>query len=320
MSKSLNELIEEEKNIEKSQIKSELEKNAHKLRSSSDERYEIWSFDENKSDFLINYIGLTREIAFRGSGGGTGHDKDIDNNDYLFKQLIVVDKKTGKLAGGYRYAEGKDLIDQERKVISPTAHLFNMSQEFISDYLPKAIELGRSYSFSFRALNALVDGLGAIITESDSQYLFGKITRYPNKNKKKEKKIKQHLDYFLSLYHKDKKKLLEPKIEEKLWSNFKTKIKNYKLRRIYSGNDYDKDFAELSKQVGGFRSLPPMLSVYYKLSNHFKSYGTAINKNFGNVQETAIMVDSKKLTQFAIEHFILSYKDTEQIKNRFFPN
>ena len=310
MEKTLDELIEEEKNIDINLFQDELRKYGTLLRSSSDDRYEIWTFESKNSAFLMDYVGLTREIAFRKSKGGSGKDKDIDKHDNIFKQLIVVNKKTSKLDGGYRYAEGKELIDEKGTVVSPTAHLFNMSPEFIQDYLPNSIELGRSYSSSSKALKALIDGLGVIVINSDAKYLFGKITRFPHEDNNENIKIRSHIQYFLDLYHKDEKQLLVPRTKEEL-------LDYRNIEEHYKGDDYEADFKSMVKNIGGYRNLPPMLTVYLKLSSRFKQYGSAVNDNFGNVEETAILVNTKEFEKSAIKDHILSHNDTTKIREKF---
>ena len=36
--------------------------------------------------------------------------------------------------------------------------------------------------------------------------------------------------------------------------------------------------------------IPPLISIYMNLSPSMKTFGTAVNKDFGNVEETGILV------------------------------
>ncbi len=51
-------------------------------------------------------VGRLREMAFRGAGGGTGREVDIDEEDLAgdgYYQLIVWDPAAEEIVGGYRF-------------------------------------------------------------------------------------------------------------------------------------------------------------------------------------------------------------------------
>ena len=94
-------------------------------------------------------IGRLREIAFRAAGGGTGLSIDIDEFDTMdnpYKQLIVWNPEAEEILGGYRYILGTDVrYDESGAPILATSHMFHFSVEFIMEYLPTTLELGRSF-------------------------------------------------------------------------------------------------------------------------------------------------------------------------------
>jgi len=111
---------------------------------------EIYLFTAHTAPNLMLEVGRLREIAFRHYGGGTGKSTDMDVFDTMdipYKQLIVWDPASEEILGGYRFRWGNeitfDLNGQPDNIA--TAELFHFSPEFISDYLPKMIELGRSF-------------------------------------------------------------------------------------------------------------------------------------------------------------------------------
>ena len=67
---------------------------------------EIYIFPASECPALMREIGRLREIAFRGAGGGTGREVDIDAEDLAedgYYQLIVWDPAAGEIVGGYRF-------------------------------------------------------------------------------------------------------------------------------------------------------------------------------------------------------------------------
>jgi len=48
------------------------------LRLTNNGNNEVYIFDNNTSPVLMHEVGRVREITFRHAGGGTGKDKDID--------------------------------------------------------------------------------------------------------------------------------------------------------------------------------------------------------------------------------------------------
>ena len=119
------------------------------LRMTSRSNNEIYIVTWQDSPNVLREIGRLREIAFRAAGGGTGLDCDLDEFDTMenpYKQLIVWDPEVQKIIGGYRYILGPDIrFDKEGQPILATSHMFHFSDEFIKDYLPYTIELGRSF-------------------------------------------------------------------------------------------------------------------------------------------------------------------------------
>ena len=119
------------------------------LRYSNNANNEIYVITHHDSPNTMREIGRLREITFRLAGGGTGKEMDIDHYDTCenpYKQLIVWDPQQKDILGGYRYMLGKDIKpDEKGEVDLATSRLFHFSKEFITDYIPFMIELGRSF-------------------------------------------------------------------------------------------------------------------------------------------------------------------------------
>ena len=133
--------------IDKELILSELTADK-KLRSTNKSDNEIYIVTSQDSPNTMQEIGRLREIAFRYYGGGTGLSSDIDEFDTMegaYRQLIVWSPSEKEILGGYRFLCGSDVkFDEQGKPILATAHLFNFSEDFLTNYLPYTVELGRS--------------------------------------------------------------------------------------------------------------------------------------------------------------------------------
>lgn len=259
---------------------------------------EIYTFDSRTAPNLMKEVGRIRELTFRSAGGGTGKEIDIDEFDIAedtpYQQLIVWDPKEKEILGGYRYILCNHLgknADGEPNLA--TSELFRFSEEFKSNYLPRMIELGRSFVHpmyqstrmgrkSVFALDNLWDGLGALtVDHPDIEYFFGKVTMYTSFNIQARNMIL----YFMKKYFRDTQRLVEPIIPLSI------DIDENQMRQIFTGNNYDEDYKILSRLVREQgENIPPLVNAYMSLSPSMKTFGTAINPGFGGVEETAILI------------------------------
>ncbi len=267
------------------------------LRNTNNGNNEIYVITAENSPHVMREIGRLREVTFRDAGGGTGKSIDIDNYDMGpsgFKQMIVWDSEEQEIVGGYRYQHGKEIrVGKNNEVQSPTSRLFNFSEKFIKEYLPKTIELGRSFvqplyqpAFNLRrgmfALDNLWDGLGALTIEhKDVRFLFGKVTMYTDF----DPFARDLILFFMKKYFPDNENLVTPKKALVLTTGEKI------LNNIFSGDNYDEDYRILVQKVRKLgENIPPLFNAYMNLSSTMKTFGTAVNDHFGDVEETGILI------------------------------
>jgi len=240
-------------------------------------------------------IGRLREIAFRSAGGGTGKECDIDEFDVMAppcQQLIVWDPDSELILGGYRFITGSDItIQPNGEPRIATAHMFDFSQRFLNEYLPYTIELGRSFVRleyqstkagvkAIYVLDNLWDGLGALtVVYPEIRYLFGKVTMYPGYSKEGRNMIL----YFLNKHFPDPDRLVWPK------NPLETDIDEPAMEELFCGNSFKDDYRILNHSVRmlGY-NIPPLVNAYMSLSPTMRMFGTAINHEFGNVEESGI--------------------------------
>ncbi len=284
------------------------------LRKTNNAGNEIYIITADNSPHVMREIGRLRELTFRDAGGGTGKALDIDEYDegaHSFKQMIVWDPEEQEIVGGYRFLHCKNVdIDKNNEVKSPTARLFKYSEKFIKEYLTKTIELGRSFvqpmyqpTFDIRrgmyALDNLWDGLGALIVKHpDVYYLFGKVTMYPEF----DNYARDLILYFMKKYFPDPDKLIYPKKPLKLETDEKI------LDTVFTGCNYKEDYKILVQKVRKLgENVPPLFNAYMNLSSTMKTFGTAINDHFGNVEETGILVTIEDIYEGKKDRHLSSY-------------
>lgn len=274
-------------------IEQELNENTF-VRNTNKANNEIYIVNFHNAPNTVNEIGRLRELTFADAGGGTGKEIDLDDFDTsenCYDQLIVYDRDNQIISSGYRFIYGKRVLNGDKIALS-TKHYFNFSDEFIKDYLPYTIELGRSWVHpdyqagksrkGLFALDNLWDGLGAIMVNyPDMKYFFGKVTMYTSYNVD----ARNALLYFMNSYFPDVDKLVTPIHPIDMDADL-SEIKELLL---------DKNFDDGLKALNGFlkengERIPPLINTYMKLSPTMKTFGTAINSEFGGVEETGILV------------------------------
>ncbi len=285
------------------------------LRKTNYGNKDIYIVTHHDSPNMMLEIGRLRELSFRDAGGGTGYEVDIDEYDtdaIPYKQLLVWDAEAQEVVGGYRFIEGGNVkYDTKGKLFSATSELFHFSDKFIKEYLPYTIELGRSFvqpnyqpTYNIRkgifSLDNLWDGLGAITLENpDIKYFFGKITMYPRFNIT----ARDMILFFLNKYFPDVDKLVVPHHPVNLVTDIE------ELEGTFTTNNYDEDYRILMKNVRRFNeAIPPLVNAYMNLSATMKTFGTAINHHFGEVEETGILVTINDIYDIKKHRHIATYQ------------
>lgn len=285
------------------------------LRKTNKAGNEIYVFTHHDAPNTMLEVARLREIAFRSHGGGTGNSIDIDEFDTMenpYKQLIVWDPDSDEILGGYRFLCGTDVkLDDREQPILATSHLFNFSPKFVKKYLPKTVELGRSFvSLEYQAtktlskkglfvLDNLWDGLGALpVIDPSLRYYFGKVTMYNTYNVEARNMIL----YFINHYFPDHEKLVRPVHPLVTHTDYD------KMSQLFTGKDYKLDYKTLNLEVRKFGiNIPPLVSGYMNLSPMMKVFGTAVNHEFGEVEETGILIDVNEIFEEKKKRHIESF-------------
>jgi hypothetical protein len=275
----------------------------------------IYIFTSGQAPNLMREVGRLREITFRDAGGGTGKSLDVDKFDFgekPFTQLIVWNPVDKEIVGGYRIGFGRDLrLDDDGEVHSPTAELFKYSDRFIREFMPVGIELGRSFvqpgyqpQYNLRkgmySLDNLWDGLGAIVIDHpEIKYLFGKVTMYPHY----DSLARDLVLYFMKRFFPDPDKLMTPRESLPIITDEKI------LEGFFRGKTYEEGYRMLVQKVRTLNeNIPPLVNAYMSLSATMRTCGTSLNREFGNVEETGIIIIVSDIYDFKKDRHIASYK------------
>ena len=267
------------------------------LRRSNKGDNEIYVVDAFNAPNTMREIGRLREIAFRDAGGGTGLECDIDEFDTMkpvpCRQMIVWNPATREIIGGYRFILGEDISFKDGVPNIATSHMFRFSPEFLRDYLPHTIELGRSFVVlnyqntgsrpnSIYALDNLWDGLGALVVKYPQiRYLFGKVTMYPEYGAE----CRDMILGFMHRHFPDPDRLVTP-IEQ-----LPTRALSPEIQSRYTGADYKEDYRILNHFIRDHgRKIPPLVNAYMALSPTMRMFGTAVNREFGYVEESGVFL------------------------------
>lgn len=257
----------------------------------------IYVFDGREKPLAMRELGRLRELTFRSAGGGTGKDCDIDQFDMMdppCRQLVVWDPDARLILGGYRFIIGSDIrFDADGRPRIATSHMFDFSDRFITDYLPCTMELGRSFvrpdyqsskagAKALFALDNLWDGLGALtVVYPQVKYLFGKVTMYPSYIRE----CRNLILYFMHRHFPDTEGLVTP------IRALDTGIDCEAMERLFVHDNFRDNYKILNAEIRKYGlSIPPLVNAYMSLSPTMKMFGTAINDEFGDVEESGILI------------------------------
>jgi len=201
-------------------------------------------------------------------------------------------------------------------------NMFHFSDAFIREYLPQTIELGRSFvtleyqstragSKGLFALDNLWDGLGALtVVMPNVKYFFGKVTMYPSYHRRGRDMIL----HFLKKHFYDKEKLVTP-IEP-----LQLETSEEELNALFCKSTFKEDYKILNCEIRklGY-NIPPLVNAYMSLSPTMRMFGTAVNYEFGDVEETGILIavdeilEDKRIRH--IQTFIESHPDALRLSS-----
>ena len=169
---------------------------------------------------------------------------------------------------------------------------FRFSERFRRKFLPRTIELGRSFvqpayqargnAKSIYALDNLWDGLGALVVLNPKvKYLFGKVTMYASY----KAMARNALIWFLRRYFPDPDHLVAGKNPVQL------DLDDPYYEHFFTGKTYEENYRILIQRIREFNeNIPPLINSYMNISPSMRVFGTVKNPDFGEVEETGILI------------------------------
>ncbi len=296
--------------VDRKDLKEEIMKGP--LLGTTEDEKMIFFLDYENYPVTMREIGRLREQTFRKMGEGTGEKIDQDEYDKYYRHLVLWDDKELEIVGAYRFGIAKEIVQNRGISALYTSTLFDYTEKFDS-YIPKSVELGRSFVqqkyWNSYALDYLWHGIGAFLVHNpDTDYLIGPVTISPTYSKD----AKEMLVHFYRKWFPDKEGLAVSKnpfiIPEK---------KKAELERLFTADDYKEDFKTLKSSLKYYdASVPTLYKQYTELCEVgevvFPDFG--IDESFGNCVDGLIIVPVKRLKDKKRERYIDSKK--EQIEQK----
>jgi putative hemolysin len=283
------------------------------VRDSNNGENEIYILNIHNAPNTVKEIGRLREATFRAAGGGTGHELDLDDFDTCekcYEQLIVWDPREKEIVGGYRFIKCADARQANGEYHLATTELFSFSDKFKNEFLPYTIELGRSFvqpnyqpSASNRkglfSLDNLWDGLGALVVDNPTMnYFYGKVTTYRDYNVV----ARDHILSFMNHYFPDLDQLVTPHHRVEI----KTDVSAFE--KEIAGLNYKDGHRILNQLVRSLdENIPPLVNSYMNLSATMRNFGCSVHDEFGDVDETGILVTIADIYPTKKERHVVSY-------------
>ena len=303
--------------VDRELIKREL-KQKHFLRMTNRGNKEIYITTAHLSPNIMREIGRLRELSFASEGGGTGKEVDIDEYDtlpdpYCCKQLFVWNTEDEEIVGGYRFAHGSTMLQRpDGTIATPTAEHYQFSQEFLDNYLPYTVELGRAFvqpayqpgnnlSKGLYSLDNLWDGLGALILEiPETRYFLGKITIYDSM----DTAARDMILYFYRKYFPDPDGLMWPYEPTNIATDYN------ELVRLFNGRNYKEDYQILLHAVRSRGcTVPSLVNAYMNLSSTMRYFGTCPDHGLPGTNGIGILITLKDINSDKRMRHMDSYSD-----------
>ncbi len=269
-------------------IKKELQQ-AELLGETSDGK-KIYLFDYRSDSAVMHEIGRLREFTFRQVGEGTGKKRDLDRYDRDYRHLILWDDQDLEIAGAYRLAEVKRLIEKTDSRGIYSQELFDYNADKMAPIFEHGIELGRSFVspkyWGKRSLDYLWYGIGAYLKcYPNIRYLFGPVSlsnSYPDRAKALLVSFYQH-------YFNDDQHLATARMPYRL-----TQDQQFQVKLTVTGQDYDADFKALRMQLTHMNvTVPTLYKQYSDLCEQggVKFVDFNIDADFANCIDGLVIVD-----------------------------
>ena len=81
-----------------------------------------------------------------------------------------------------------------------------------------------------------------------------------------------------------------------------------RIDKLFAGKAYDEAYKILSSEVRKHgENIPPLINAYMSLTPSMKTFGTVISDEFGDVEETGILLDIEDMYDTKIDRHVSTY-------------
>ncbi len=131
--------------VKAEQVEAELLSLPSEARLCVAEEHDIYVAQGRDIPITLREIGRLRELTFRAIGEGTGRDRDNDEFDAAYYQIILWHRERKEIIGCYRLALSDVFVETEGLSALYTRTLFRFDERFLGYLSGPAVELGRSF-------------------------------------------------------------------------------------------------------------------------------------------------------------------------------
>lgn len=250
---------------------------------------------------ILKEIGRLREITFRAVGEGSGNSCDLDKFDEHYHHLFLWDKEKQRIAGAYRMGLTDKIIAKFGKDGLYNNQFFHFDDEAIKKINP-GLEMGRAFitaEYQRRplSLGLIWEGIGQFIAQYPHyRYLFGTVSTSGAYTSLSHSLIVS----FLKAHAMDEALASLIKAKKPPHSN---KLKGSENRIFPVGVKDAQDLSSIVSEIeSDGKGIPVLLRQYLKLNGKIISFG--IDKEFGNVLDSLILVDIYKSPERSLRRYL----------------
>ena len=137
-----------------------------------------------------------------------------------------------------------------------------------------------------------------MIDYPDMKYFFGKVTMYTHY----DQNARNMILHFFGKYFSDPDRLVWPKKPMPYSPDI-----DY-LNELFGDKSYEEAYKILSQEVRKYgENIPPLINAYMNLSPSMLTFGTVISDEFGDVEETGILLKMDDMYDTKIDRHVSSY-------------
>ncbi len=288
---------------------------------------EVHMFEGSEAPAVLDEIGRIREQEYRRVGAGRNVARDLDRFDRehpAYRQIVSFDRAEGEVVALYRAVHCGWAIREGGIGALRTSALFEFSDRFAREELPRLVELGRSVvnpeaRRAVQGLFSVWSGLGALICEwPEILGFFGNVSVYRDTT---EQQLATLLRY-LYAHHGDSEGRVTARPETARSESASPKSVQPETARAEiarpspvsgpqagsAGADAEPTFdALLERATREGWEVPPILVSYLKAGPGLVAFDVAVDRDFGDAREIAIMVPVAGITEKTRKRVIEPY-------------